>query len=224
MREALSPEELENAGFSTSLRGYDKDEVDAYLQSVAAELRESQKQRSEKLYETLGEEMGSLLQHARDSAVEMTRRAEADAAQVRDEASADAARTREEAAADGRAIREEATYQATEIRAAAERDASQRISEAERRVAELEDTETQARERIKAVRAELESLSQRLRPLEQRAADPSTPEPTNAEQPLAGAGQEGHEPDQEPSVGTQQEPAARDDAIQLPATESTVRR
>jgi cell division initiation protein len=224
MREALSPEELENAGFSTSLRGYDKDEVDAYLQSVAAELRESQKQRSEKLYETLGEEMGSLLQHARDSAVEMTSRAEADAAQVRDEASADAARTREEAAADGRAIREEATHQASEIRAAAERDASERIGEAQSRVAELEDTEAQARERIRAVRAELESLSQRLLPLEKRAADPSTSEQTNGEQPEAEARQGGRDLDQEPSAGTHQEPTAGDETLHVPETESTVRR
>lgn len=223
MQEALSPEELENAGFSTSLRGYDKDEVDAYLRSVAAELRESQKQRSEKLYETLGEEMGSLLQHARDSAVDMTSRAEADAAQVRDKAAADAAHTREEAAADGRAIREEATHQASEIRAAAERDASQRISEAEGRVADLEDSEAQARERIKAVRAELESLSKRLRPLEKRAADPST-EPTNTEQPRTEIHQGGHELSQEPSAGSQQEPPAGDEAIHLAETESTVRR
>jgi DivIVA domain-containing protein len=215
MREALSPEELENAGFSTSLRGYDRDEVDAYLRSVAAELRESQKQRSEKLYETLGEEMGSLLQHARDSADEMTSQAQADAARVRDEAAADAARTREEAAADGRAIRDEATHQASEIRAAAERDAAQRIGEAEMRVAELEDIEAQARERIQTMRAELEALSERLRPLESRPGPPASSDSIAAAEPEANVRDESPEVNPEP---------ARDDTIHVPETESTVRR
>lgn len=181
MREASSNEELENTTFSTTLRGYDRDEVDAFVRTVAQEMRELHHGRTEKLYESLGEEMGGLLQHARDSADEMTRgaekqatatrsQAEADAQQARQEAEADAQKTREDAAARALELQQKAGQQASETRAEADREASTRIAEATDRVRQLEETEGQARARVKSLREEVASIANDLRLIE------STPE------------------------------------------------
>src|SRR5918992_594028 len=78
MKESVSPDQIERATFGMTLRGYDRDEVDIFLRRVADELRESQRLRSEKLYENLGDEIGTLLQHAKDNADAMTKQAEED--------------------------------------------------------------------------------------------------------------------------------------------------
>lgn len=170
MSEASSNEGLENTTFSTALRGYDRDEVDAFVRTVAQEMRELHYGRNEKLYESLGEEMGGLLQHARDSADEMTREAEELATATRAQAEADAQKTREDAAARARELQQKAEQQATETRAEAEREASTRIEEATDRVRQLEETESQARARVKALREEVASIANDLRLIE------STPE------------------------------------------------
>ena len=59
MKESVSADQIEKASFGTTLRGYDRDEVDIFLRRVADELRESQKLRSERLYENLGDEIGT---------------------------------------------------------------------------------------------------------------------------------------------------------------------
>lgn len=181
MRDAFSPEEVENATFSGSLRGYDKDEVDAFLKAVASDLRESEK-RSAALYETLGEEMGDLLQHARDSADRMVSEAQTEAQRLREEAQADATRMRTEAADEARTTKEaseasaahtidEANKSAEETRARAERDATARIAETEERVRALESNEASVRERVQALRLQLVALSDQLEQLETTTGD-----------------------------------------------------
>lgn len=160
MREALSPEDPDYVSFNTSRRGYDRNEVDAYLRDIAAELKEARELRSERMYEGLGEEIGSLLQHAKDSADDMQAQAEKDAATTRSEAEADARR-----------LRQDATNHAGSIKANAEHDATARIKEADERVAALELQEVEIRERIKSLRTELESITDLLRPLEVPASD-----------------------------------------------------
>jgi cell division initiation protein len=162
MQEHLVPEYVESREFSTSLRGYDKEEVDAFLSTLAAEIREYQRASSEQLYQNLGEEMGALLQHAKDSGDAMRKEAEEDAAAARHAAETDAQRTRADA-----------EHKASETRAAAEADATERIKEAEERVRELEVLEREGRERLRLLRAEIEALATHLGTLES-AEHPTT--------------------------------------------------
>jgi cell division initiation protein len=136
MRETVSPEEIEKATFATALRGYDRDEVDSYLRSLAVDLKEAEKQRTERFYQSLGEEMGGLLQHARDSSDAMVKEAEEESKRLRDSARSDAEQMRADASKD-----------AKETRANAESEAAANIAEAEQRAA---DTRTKAEEDARA--------------------------------------------------------------------------
>jgi cell division initiation protein len=163
MRVASSNDDLENTTFSTALRGYDRDEVDAFVRTIAQEMRTLSEGRNEKLYESLGEEMGALLQHARDSAEAMKREAEQDAMATRASADEDAQRIREDAVEKARELLEKAEQQAALARSSAEKDSSSRIEEATERVRQLEATEGQARARLQSMREELASIADDLR-------------------------------------------------------------
>jgi DivIVA domain-containing protein len=165
MRESLAPEELEQASFSVVLRGYDRDEVDAYLKNVVDELRETQRLRSERLYETLGEEMGGLLQHARDSADDMIAQAQSEAASLREEARRAAGATRSDAKVEAKDLLDRARADAQQTRAEADKAAQARVDEAARRVAELEQSEAEARERVSGLRLQLVALTDQLEQL-----------------------------------------------------------
>jgi DivIVA domain-containing protein len=183
MAEPLSPEDIENVTFPTSLRGYDRDSVDIFLQEVATAFEsvwsEAQAARSgaQKPYRSLGEEMGDLLQHAKDSA-EQTKRVAED----------EARRLREKAAEDGAATVAAAENQAAELRAVAEREAAEKVQDAADTVAQLEAMETEAREELRELRRKLESLTEQLRALESTkepamesaAATPPRPEATSS--------------------------------------------
>lgn len=155
MQPELSADDIEAQSFSSVRRGYDKDEVDTYLRSLAEEIRAYQAASAERLYQNLGEEMGSLLQHARDSADAMLKEAEEDAAARRHKAERDAHETRAEA-----------QRQADEIRAAAEADASERIKQADDKVRSLEGLETETRNRLVSLRQEVESVVSHLATLD----------------------------------------------------------
>jgi DivIVA domain-containing protein len=180
MTESMSPDQVERAAFGTALRGYDRNEVDIFLRRIADELRESQKLRSEKLYESLGDEIGNLLQHAKDSADEMTKEAEQDSARIRADAESasremraaaerDATQMRTDAENDAAQARTLAAEDASATRDEAERDATQRIKEAEAKVAELQDAEDGLRAKLVLLRSDLEVLTDQLRRLEHPA-------------------------------------------------------
>jgi cell division initiation protein len=178
MAEPLIPEDIENVTFPTSMRGYDRDSVDIFLQEVAtayeAAYTEVQAIRTgaQKPYRSLGEEMGDLLQHAKDSA-ESTKRA----------AEEEAKRLREQAAEDSEATVKAAESQAAEIRMAAEREASQKIEDAAETVAQLEAMDKESREELRSLRVRLDHLSDQLRALEPVAKDESAPKVPEAVPP-----------------------------------------
>jgi DivIVA domain-containing protein len=71
----FSPEEIESKEFLITLRGYDKDEVQAFLRAVAADYRSladssrtSAPVTTSNPFESLGEEVGTVLKVARESA------------------------------------------------------------------------------------------------------------------------------------------------------------
>ncbi len=167
MAEPLNPEDIETTTFPTSLRGYDRDSVDIFLQEVAAAyeaaLSESQAARSgeEKPYRSLGEEMGDLLQHAKDSA-DQTR------ALAQKEATARLAAAQEEAAR----LRADAEVQAAEVISAAETEADRRVTDAAETVEQLERMQNEARAEVQGLRLRLEALVDHLRDLEVREGGP----------------------------------------------------
>jgi DivIVA domain-containing protein len=155
MHEELSADNVEAQSFSSARRGYEKAEVDAYLHSLAEEIRAYQAASTERLYQNLGEEMGGLLQHARDSADAMLKEAEEEAAATRHKAERDAHETRAEA-----------QRQADEIRAAADADATERMKQADDKVRNLEGIETETRNRLAALRQEVEAVVTHLATLD----------------------------------------------------------
>ena len=120
----FSPEEIETRRFLVALRGYDKDQVDAFLRELAADYREvlTRAQVSEKIpassaldpFQVLGEEVASVVRAAAERVNELAERAQREAGEARE-----AARQELEAAAEQR---REGEQQAQKIRARPDRE------------------------------------------------------------------------------------------------------
>lgn len=157
MAPEITPDEIRNAEFRSTLRGFDRSEVEAVLQAAAARLElleeEAEKLRArasetpskdlEAEFEEVGREVTSILQVAREAADSMRERANLDAARWRREATEEADKARREAAVDAEAMRRDAWVTGTELleqaqetaeamRAGAERDVLTVMGEAER--------------------------------------------------------------------------------------------
>ena len=168
-----SPASVAEAGFSTSRRGFNPDEVRAFLTSVAAELgrlKERERQleaelraaratstgRAELDDETvatmLGEETLRVLQTARESASQIKVRAEENAARAMREAHDEANRVRQDAEVEAARHRQEAQSDAEAEVAHAKQQGREMVSEArayrERVLADLERRTKLARQHI----------------------------------------------------------------------------
>src|ERR687883_344784 len=92
MADGISPQQIENAQFTTALHGYKREEVDALLHRAADAYDRALKEilslqiKADKPYQALGEEAGALLQNAKESAVDLKRRSEEAARKIRDDA------------------------------------------------------------------------------------------------------------------------------------------
>jgi cell division initiation protein len=199
MGQKVSAKDIERADFSVALRGYDRDEVDAFLRSVADEHRRLaeelvEAQRSvEHPYQSLGADMGELLQHAKDSADQIRRKAEDDAKQ-----------TRQEAKKNAEATREKAEREAEETRKSAEHDSTERIKEADRRVRQLMEAEAEARQRLHKVRGEIKIVLESMERAEATLGErPAEKEPARASKE---GGEEAQK--QAEQVETEKSPAA----------------
>lgn len=165
MQPQFTPEEIETASFTIGLRGYDKQEVEDYLVAVADHIRLiSDVSRS--AYVDLGEEMGELLQHARDSADEMTRKAQEEATALRAEVDAEATNTRREADEYRQRAKDDIGEEVKRIREGAEEQARGIIQDAQRRIVTLQKEDVEARERIRALRLQLLEVTLRLQRFE----------------------------------------------------------
>jgi DivIVA domain-containing protein len=162
---ALSPEEIRATTFTTSLRGYDKEEVDHFLSALSdavADLKDA----SEHAYRNLGERMGNLLQQAKDAADDIVETARTETAGIRQEAETAASKVRQEAENAARETEQEADRKASEIRASSEQDAQQREQEAERRLHSFQEAEAVVRQRLQALREELGRVTSALSQIE----------------------------------------------------------
>jgi DivIVA domain-containing protein len=168
-----SPASVAEAGFSTARRGYQPDEVRAFLVAVAAEmgrLHERERQLEAELRaakaavsssstldeatatELLGEETIRVLQTARESASQIKIRAEENAARILREAGDEANRLRQEAEVDTARRRQDASADAEAEVALAKQQGREMVNEArayrERVLADLDRRTTLARQQI----------------------------------------------------------------------------
>ena len=160
---------LARVEFATAMRGYDKDEVDTFLRELAdehnrlvTELAEA-KRTAEKAHLELGEEIGDLLQHAKDVSDQMVKKAEEHTAEIKEKTRRAAERTMAEA-----------ERKAAELRRTAEADAVARIRDAQQKVHSLEETEQEIRAHLRALKTTVDSLGQQIDATE---ATPSIEQP-----------------------------------------------
>jgi DivIVA domain-containing protein len=187
----FSPEEIESKEFLITLRGYDKDEVQAFLRAVAADYRgladnartAAPVPSGSNPFESLGEEVGTVLKVARESANQQRQKAEDEAAATRRRAEEESAALRNAASAAAKRLTEEAERHAIEVRAHAERDAGERLRETARRVERLQGTETKLRQRLYSLEMMLQSMRQEL-----DSADATGLEVASGEAAAAGPG------------------------------------
>src|SRR5215207_9867385 len=142
----VTPEDVHQARFSTRVRGYDRDEVDAFLLVLATELEQLienqqllQNQSTavveeEEPYAQLGSDAGKLMQLARDHADRMKNETLAEIAAARAAAEREVAELIERAETEASALREMAERDAKSLRDDADRvhaDAQTRAREVE---------------------------------------------------------------------------------------------
>jgi DivIVA domain-containing protein len=160
------PNEIRDVSFPSSVRGYDRSAVDAYVRRVnrvIAELEMSSSPRAAVRHalEQVGEQTSTILQRARETAEEITAsagqeaeettgRAKAEAAEIVLNASAESDR----AGADAGKLVAEATAEAEKTRASAKAEADEIVSGAR---AEGEKSLARAREEVAALRDEAEA-------------------------------------------------------------------
>jgi DivIVA domain-containing protein len=165
MQPELTPEDIDSASFTVAIRGYDKQEVEAFLADVADHVR-ALTEASSGAYVDLGEEMGELLQHARNSADEMTARAQEEVTALRAQVDAEIADKRREADEYVQRSTDDISEETKRRREEAEEQARAIIEDAQTRIVTLQREENEARERIRALRLQLLEVTLRLQRFE----------------------------------------------------------
>jgi DivIVA domain-containing protein len=181
----VTPNEIRNAVFRTTLRGLDRSEVEAMLEAVAVRIEQLELERDklqaraaespskdlESEFEEVGREVASILQVAREAAESMRERANLDAARWRREATEEAEMTRREAAIDAESLRrdawvtgtellEQAQEKAEDMRSSAERDVLTVMGEAEREAHRLTSgARREAEDRVRNANMEAEKIT-----------------------------------------------------------------
>ncbi len=184
MTENQSKVDKERAAFAVAFRGYDRRQVDSFLQKVAFDLRRLLEASVaaaglQKPYLQMGKEIADLLEHAKRKAIETRTQAEDEAETIVREAHAaardmadDAGRLKRRAEKEAAALLEEARREADKLRHEGAQLRS--IADAESRVT-LQDarkaashTKDQARKRADQLRAAADFDAGRVREAEER--------------------------------------------------------
>jgi DivIVA domain-containing protein len=162
----ITPEEIASKTFSlTRGRGYDRDEVQAYLSEVSSEyvdVMDSERKAPSQMLDRLGHEVAAILRAANESGETLRREAEQEAESLRraaiEEADAlrrqarnDAIAERDKTDKEARSLIEDAHRRSQEIREAADRESKRLLDEAIRRHDRLQAHERQLRERVDAM-------------------------------------------------------------------------
>src|SRR4051794_35825644 len=187
--------ELRDVRFSAAMRGYDREEVDRYVNRVTGVFAELQTPAAPEPairhpLEQVTDETKGLLERAHETADEITRRsrsqaddrvqrAEGEAQQLQDASEEEARQLRGDAAHEAREVREAAAQEAREVRDAAQREARETGGAAGARVEELEAAAQAILEERARLIGELRDLVRRLTEFAEGAAgrQPSTRPP-----------------------------------------------
>jgi DivIVA domain-containing protein len=184
--------------FPAAMRGYDRDAVDEYVTRVNQVLAELQiiaapESAIRHALNQVTDETKGLLEHAHETAEEITRRSRSqaddriqgatkEAEQLREASEQEARQVRDDAAHEAREVREAAAQEVREVREAAQREAREIREAAAARVRELEaDMQAILEERARLI-GELRELLRHLGELADAAAGrfqsppPSTPQ------------------------------------------------
>jgi DivIVA domain-containing protein len=186
VRDALA-QEIRDPSFSSSIRGYDRDDVDRYVERVnqlIAELQISVSARAAVRHalERVGEQTSGILQHARETAEEITSsareeaeetiaranaeagdvvaRAEREVGQLAAEARAEAERTTIAVEASTRELLERAREEAERTRARACDDAEARLRQVREEIGSLRD---EADTTMRSLQVEIEAIAEQRR-------------------------------------------------------------
>jgi DivIVA domain-containing protein len=163
MSDALTPKRIEDHVFAIADRGYDCNEVDAFLRRVAVHLDAIERGDTgfgTKPYEALGIEMGDLMQHAHDVAEHVKKQAEDEAAVVVQEARTEAGNIRDQAETVKRKLDAEAID-----------DKKQATEEAQRLKREAAHVHSLAEAEASLMRQEIRKEGKRLKEEARRRAD-----------------------------------------------------
>jgi len=172
-RRSVVPAEIRNVSFHTAVRGYDRDDVDAYVKHVnrvIAELEVSSSPRAAVRHalDRVGEQVHGILQRARETAEEITRGALEEAEEITGSAKAEAADIVVNASTEADAAKAEADAILAQARAEAERIQAAARTEASEHLRQTEEEAETARE---AAAARLQELEDEIRTIVDRRRD-----------------------------------------------------
>lgn len=192
----ISPEEISQKQFFNSGDGYDREEVDSFLEVVAADQR-ALLERIESLsgsadrFGEVGPQVAAVLQRAGDLAERVTSEAELKALETRRRVEEESDMLRKATAEAVDRLRQEAEQYSYEVRIAAERSSREQQLQAADRVGRLLSGESNVREKLYALETTLQAMRGDLR----EAAETVLPEMRNVAPPL-------------PPTTSQEEPAS----------------
>lgn len=163
--ERITAEGIENVQFPMRVRGYDREGVDAFLRTVAAEVRAlldaaapaGIEEDEADPYAKLGSDAGRLMQMARDHADRIEREAMEQLASERDATEAEIAELKERSETEASALREMAVRDATSIRDEADRFRSDTEVRCAEMAIEAENEAARTRESTQAARSQAEA-------------------------------------------------------------------
>lgn len=181
----LIPDDIAHKEFFRAPDGYDRAEVRAYLEMVAADQRDllervrSLEGKTDGMGD-VGAEIATVLQQARELADRMTQEAQQKALELRDRAEKEAGLLRSATGEAAEKLRQEAEDYAYEVRNAAERAAREQQLHAADRVGRLLAGESSVRERLYSLEITLQGMRGELK----EAAEAVLPEVSSVPPPL----------------------------------------
>jgi DivIVA domain-containing protein len=161
------PGDIRDISFATAVRGYDRREVDAYVERVNRVIAELEVSRSPQsavkhALDRVGEQTSGVLQRAREVAQELTATALAEADHATRRAKVEAEEAVESAQMQAHQLRGQSKEEADEIIARASAQAAERVKRGEDRLRKLQD---EAEQRLRTLRGEIDAAADARRQL-----------------------------------------------------------
>lgn len=158
----LTPDQIKTHKFPLEVRGYERKEVDSFLERLANEYAHAVQRggSNTERWESLGREIGSILEFAKESAERLREEAEQEARELRQKASDEAVKLREQASDDAGRLRREAAEEAATVRRQASDDAAEVREQAAREAALVQ---SKAKEQADAVVQDAQRRAEQLR-------------------------------------------------------------